>query len=334
MEGLLLEWSKLRPLLDNKKIISIYFGGGTPFLLGPHNIKRLLDLFTYDNTAEITLEANPENISREAMVSFFEAGINRVSIGIQTLDSALLNKIGRLHDADRAKQAVYDTLNGGINNISIDLMYDLPGQTLDSWIYTLDEALKLPIQHLSLYNLTIEPHTVFFKYRSDIEQQLPTEETSLQMLLEAEKRIEQSGLSRYEISAFARPEAHSRHNSGYWTGRPFLGLGPSAFSFWEGARYRNIAHLGRYLEKLKKEESPVDFSETLPSDEQKSELVALKLRFIAGIGENDPLLTPQIIKSLEQLTQEPEPLLCLHEGRYRLTNKGKLFYDRVASEII
>ncbi len=334
MEGLALEWERTKPLFANKNLVSLYFGGGTPFLLGPEKIASLIQTIAPPSDAEITLEANPENITPEAMKAFAAAGINRVSIGIQTLNPTLLGKLGRLHSPDTATRAVQDTFDAGISNISIDLMYDLPGQSLDTWVHTLQTAVRLPITHLSLYNLTIEPHTVFFKYRDELEKELPEQEESLKMLQAAEEIIEQSGLQRYEISAFAKPGHHSRHNSGYWTGRQFIGMGPSAFSYWNGERFRNIAHLGRYLEKLRSGVSPVDFSEKLGDEASARELIAIRLRLIQGIPETDPLLTAPLRAVLEPLTQRSTPFLEKVDGSYRLTKKGRLFYDELAAEII
>jgi oxygen-independent coproporphyrinogen-3 oxidase len=334
MEGLALEWEQTKPLFRDKNLVSLYFGGGTPFLLGPEKISALIQTFSPPSNAEITLEANPENITPESMKAFAAAGINRVSIGIQTLDPVLLGKLGRLHSPDTATRAVLNTFDAGISNISVDLMYDLPGQSLESWVHTLQEATRLPIKHLSLYNLTIEPHTVFFKYRHELEKELPGQETSLQMLLAAEEIIEQAGLQRYEISAFAQPGYHSKHNTGYWTGRSFIGMGPSAFSYWNGERFRNIAHLGRYLEKLRPGESAVDFSEQLDAEASVRELIAIRLRLIQGIPETDPLLISPLRTILDKLTLDHSPMLEKCSGSYRLTKKGRLFYDELASEII
>jgi len=168
MEGLLLEWQRQLPLLQNKNIVSIYFGGGTPSLLGPERVATILEWiqetcpFSLQHT-EITLEANPENVTLPLMQAYAAAGINRISLGIQTLSDSLLATLTRQHNAQRAIDAVWLTSQAGVKNISIDLMYDLPGQDLSSWEKTLSEAIKLPITHLSLYNLTLEPHTVFFK---------------------------------------------------------------------------------------------------------------------------------------------------------------------------
>lgn len=330
----MLEWQQVQPLFQGKNLVSVYFGGGTPFLFGPKRIKQILDLVSPAQDAEITLEVNPENATLEAMKEFAAAGINRVSLGIQTLDAPLLTRLGRLHSPITAKNGVYAIADAGIENISIDLMYDLPGQTLMSWENTLQEAVKLPIKHLSLYNLTIEPQTVFFKYRKEIEKEVPTEDVSLEMILRAESVLQEAGLMRYEISAFAHPGSYSRHNTGYWTGRPFIGLGPSAFSFWEGRRFRNIAHLSRYVDLLEKGESPVDFEEQLKSPERERELIAIQLRLNQGIDINNALIDPETKQILETLCQDNAGLLVRQDAYYRLTDKGRLFYDTVASEII
>ena len=167
LEGFNRELALYQAELKNKRIVSIYFGGGTPSLFGPHRIKQVIEwVRNYCEvlpSAEITLEANPENITQELMEAYAQAGINRASIGIQTLDPRLLNLLGRLHDPEIALQAIHTTYRSGIHNLSIDLMYDLPKQTVEHWEATLEKVQMLPIQHLSLYNLTIEPHTLFFQ---------------------------------------------------------------------------------------------------------------------------------------------------------------------------
>src|SRR5690606_28580781 len=156
----------------------------------------------------------------------------------------------------------------GINNITIDLMYDLPGQNLEQWQKTLNAATKLPITHLSLYNLTFEPHTVFYKFRETLQSKVPHPETSKEMYVNAINALEKCGLKQYEISAFAKSGYKSRHNSGYWKGHPFLGFGPSAFSYWDQKRFRNVANLSHYNRALNQNKDPVDFEELLSPDAQ------------------------------------------------------------------
>lgn len=342
LEGLRLEMAQWSSELKGKKLASIYFGGGTPSLLDPKEIQYLLEevqkYISFDpSQIEITLEANPETISYEKMRNFSKAGINRVSIGFQTLDNALLEKLGRTHKAQTSIDTIQITTEAGISNISIDLMYDIPGQTLSSWQHTLEQIAPLPITHLSLYNLTIEPNTVFFKYQESLKKILPDAECSADMYKTAVAVLKSCGLDQYEISAFARHGLYSQHNVGYWTGRPFLGFGPSAFSYWKNKRFRSMAHFARYLEALKKGVSPIDFSEELSPKEKRNELLAIALRLRSGVDctafeiEHGPLdpLTRLALKNLVN-----QGFLKQENQIFSLTDHGVLFYDTVAVEII
>lgn len=342
LEALQWEWEKYLPLVQGKTLSTIYFGGGTPSLFGPERLDQLLQLISkspiqLSQEIEITLEANPERIALPLMQEYAKAGVNRVSMGIQTLDADQLRLLGRLHGPETAKQAVYTVVEAGIGNLSIDLMYDLPKQTLQHWEQTLDQIKELPITHLSLYNLTIEPHTVFFKKQAQLTPFLPDPETSKQMYEKAIERLEAMGLLPYEISAFAKPGFYSRHNTGYWTGRPFLGLGPSAFSYWEGSRFRNVANLNQYYEALKEGRSAIDFEEKLEVEASRRELFVIRLRLRDGISLNE------FEKSYGQLEEETrdkikqfvdEGLLFFHEDRLRLTRQGMLCYDSIAAELV
>lgn len=342
IEGLELDLVRCAPLLAGKKLHSIYFGGGTPALLGAGPLAMLLDkvrtIIPFENQeVEITLEANPERISPSLMQAYSSAGVNRVSIGIQTLDDGLLGILGRTHRASAAIKAIEATASAGIPNISIDLMYDIPGQTLASWKHTLMQIANMPITHLSLYNLTIEPHTVFFKYRESLQKQLPDAECSAEMYQTARETFDSCGLKQYEISAFAKKDFYSRHNIGYWTGRPFLGFGPSAFSYWEGRRFRAVANLQRYVKALSNQLSPEDFSETLPPENRRRELLAIALRLLSGVDlvafeAAHGSLNADTHLSIQKLQQQG--LLVLNGNHLALTDRGLLFYDTVATEIV
>lgn len=341
-EALLLDISRWAPQLAHQQLASIYFGGGTPSLMSPDEIRLILDhvnkyLPVDPSTIEITLEANPETITYERMKAFASAGINRVSIGVQSLDDDLLIKLGRTHNAKTSINAILKTADAGIDNISIDLMYDIPCQTLSAWNRTLNAVVPLPISHLSLYNLTIEPHTVFFKYKESLRKQLPDAESSAQMYLMAQQMLESAGLKQYEISAFARNNAYSRHNVGYWTARPFIGFGPSAFSYLEGRRFRAVSNLNRYSEALQKGLPPEDFSEMLPPDARRRELLAIALRLKPGVdmsafesqnGSLDPLTKAMLHKLAA------DGLVAIDDEVVALTERGVLFYDTVATELI
>ncbi len=314
------------PQIQNKEIASLYFGGGTPTLF-PEGIEAILQ---QASAPEITVETNPEDVTPELMQKLHDLGVNRVSIGIQSLDNILLKHLGRTHTAQKAIAAVEMTRAAGINNITIDLMYELPHQTLETWKETIDQAIELPIAHLSLYNLTIEPHTAFQKKEKELRPHLPSEETCTAMLDYACNRFHEAGLIRYEISAFAREGKVSIHNTGYWTSRPFLGYGPSAFSYWEGKRFQNICHMNKYIKQLEEGTFPVDFEEELSPLLQLHEKIAIGLRLTGGISlRNLPLSTESLLKELAQ-----EGWIEYQENHAKLTEQGTLFYDTVAEMII
>lgn len=342
MEALEKEWRMRAPQLQGKNLASIYFGGGTPSLMGARYINLILQWIQneigYDcNTTEITLEVNPENITFQLMQEYAQAGINRVSIGIQTLSDSLLKKLERQHNAQKAIDAVWCTNEAGLHNISIDLMYDLPHQTLSIWEETLLKIVELPIKHLSLYNLTIEPHTSFFKQREQLQKIVPDPETSLQMYEMAQTMLSLKNLNQYEISAFSHPGFQSQHNTGYWTGRPFLGLGPSAFSYWEGQRFRNVANLNRYAQQLKEHLLPVDFEEKLDPQASIRELLAIRIRLMEGVDleafeKHYGRLESKTWQAIENLKKEG--YISQQAHIIRLTKQGILFYDTVATDLV
>jgi oxygen-independent coproporphyrinogen-3 oxidase len=325
-ESLALEWQQQKPLLEGKEITSIYFGGGTPSLF--NGIETVLAKIPRSEDCEITIEANPEESSLELFSHFRSIGINRLSLGVQSLDDRSLLTLERIHSAEKAKRAIFHAEKAGFKNVSIDLMYDLPGQTEESWRYTLDQLKDLPIHHLSLYNLTIEPHTSFHKRKVES----TGGELSLRFLTAALEKLEAIGLKRYEISAFAKPGHESRHNLGYWTARPFLGFGPSAFSYWNGERFRNIANLNRYAKLVKEGVSPVDFRERLPYPANVKELLAVELRLMNGVDTKKFDLPPETLEAIEQLKYLG--LITEHLTFLKLTDRGSLFYDSVAAELI
>jgi oxygen-independent coproporphyrinogen-3 oxidase len=329
-----LEWKQESFKLKNKRIVSIYFGGGTPTLFAPDGILKILTFIKEHQTideCEITIEANPENVDENLLYQLREMGINRLSLGVQSLDDRSLETLERTHSAKKAKEAIFCAKKCGFKNISIDLMYDLPSQTVASFRYTLDQLQDLPIQHLSLYNLTIEPHTAFYKRRKSLTFVSP--EISLQFLQMALTTLDNIGLKRYEISAFSKQGFSSYHNLGYWTARPFLGFGPSAFSYWEEERYRNVANLNKYAQALEEGESPVDFKEKLEFLDHVNELLAVHLRLVEGVDVNrfgKP--SDETMRSIQKLVEEG--FLTEETCQIRLSEKGMLFYDEVASRII
>lgn len=323
------EWKLRSPLLEKRRLESIYFGGGTPYLLDPDHVQEILGWINPSPEVEITLEANPEEITLAKTKAFKQVGINRLSIGMQSLDNTLLTTIGRKHTADQATQAVNIAHTAGIENISVDLMLDLPNQTLEQVKATCEKTVSLPITHLSLYNLVLEPPSLFFNKRKTIENQMPNDALSLAMLQTTCETLEEAGFKRYEISAFAKPGYRSRHNTGYWTGRPFLGLGPSAFSYWETVRFQNVCNLKKYTEALAQGRLPTDYRETLDPDARTRELLAIRLRMTDWLDLQDFKLTSSTLAQIKQ-----HKLIEKKGNNIRLTPQGLLFYDRVASDLI
>lgn len=335
MRALEKEWYQNKALIEGKKIVSIYFGGGTPILLPVKDFAKILqwvkDLQPNLQEVEITIEANPEDANEALFSSLIDLGINRLSLGVQSLEDPSLIQIGRSHSANKAKEAIFQAHRAGFQNISIDLMYDLPHQTKEEFSKTLNQIEDLPIQHLSLYNLTIEPKTAFARKKDSLN--LPKETVSLELLQLALTKLKEMGWERYEISAFCKENKRSLHNIGYWLARPFLGFGPSAFSYWNQERFQNIANLFQYAKKLEENQSPVDFREKLSSPRDEQELFVIALRLFDGVNpKNYPHLPKETFLLCKKWEQEG-CLICT-ENKIYLTEKGAYFYDAIASDLI
>lgn len=332
LAGLKAEIGHWQPVSRSMSPVSVYFGGGTPSLFGPERIAALLQQVGGAPT-EVTLEANPGDITPELMAAYRDAGINRVSIGVQSFDDNLLQHLGREHSAADAAEAVTIVRDAGIDNITIDLMYDVPHQTMDLWQQTLDTACSLPISHLSLYNLTIEPHTAFHKKRNALAQVLPDPDASAAMYKTAIRTLEAGGLQQYEISAFAKPGKRAIHNTGYWTGRPFLGFGPSAYSYWDGWRFRNTPNLRKYCRAVEAGTSAVDEQEKLLGEAHIRELLIVGIRLREGIELTAIGATSDtILRDLRSL--EKQELITINGQHATLTQRGILFYDTVAETLV
>ena len=330
------EWDRQRPILQNRIIDTIYFGGGTPSLC-PEAIILFLDWakkeWSISSNVEITAEANPEDITKELISLLAEAGVNRLSLGVQSLEEQALHTLERSHTPKSAQEALWIAYEK-IQNLSIDILYDIPH---DKDHLSLEKTLmaiqQLPIQHISIYNLTIEPHTSFYKRKISLPPPKKSKQ-SLQMILDYLKK---AGFVRYEISAFCKEGFCSRHNSKYWTGEEFLGFGPSAWSFLEGARFRNQPHILRYAKNLQEGLSPIEFSEKLEKTALFKEIFCLQLRMIQGIHKQtfskkfgDYLSGMRM--DLDQLIQDQ--LILETKTHIQLSHNGLLFHDTIAEKLI
>ncbi len=340
LNALAIEIDRWSELLLQRQIVSIYFGGGTPFLFGPDRIGTILNrlkIFCVQDPCESTIEANPETIHTDALQQYHDLGVNRLSIGAQSFSSEHLRALGRRHSREDILRAIDQSFACGFSNISLDLMYDLPGLSVASWEATVEEACSLPIHHLSLYNLTIEPPAAWFRKKACIEATMPSEGESLAMYQAAQAIASRYGFLQYEISAFAKPEKASRHNVGYWQGREFLGFGPSAFSFLGTKRFSNVCNLMAYCQAMEHGQTAVDSIDELPPERRLREMIAVGLRMnegvcLAALEHTWGAADPELLHTLRRL--EDVGLVTHSSARLALTERGRYVYDTVAAEIV
>ena len=234
-------------------VTSVFVGGGTPSILRSEEIVRIFDVlrntFNIEETAEISMEANPGTVTKEKLLDYRKAGINRLSFGLQSADNGELKALGRIHTYEEFLESYHMARACGFDNINVDLMSALPGQTVDSWLETLKKVAALEPEHISAYSLIIEEGTPFYElYGEDRgENLLPDEDSEREMYHQTKTVLKELGYERYEISNYAKPGFECRHNVGYWTNVPYLGLGLGASSYIDGCRFQNTSDLEEYL---------------------------------------------------------------------------------------
>lgn len=266
---------------------TLFIGGGTPTCLAGKELRRLMqivrDHFELKADAEITCEANPGSSNVEKYAALREAGVNRLSIGFQSLDDALLARLGRTHTAQEAVASFHAARAAGFDNINIDLMFALPGQDRATWRRTLEGTLALGPEHLSCYSLIVEEGTPFGDAFARGRLTLPSEDEELAMYEEAIALLSEAGYEHYEISNFARPGYSSRHNAIYWRVEPYLGLGPGAHGFIDGVRYSNVRLPAEYAQRLEAGDAPIAWSAPVSQDEAMDDVMIFGLRMLAGV---------------------------------------------------
>lgn len=326
--------------LSNKQLQSVYFGGGTPSLLEERDLQAVWEIiskiYTLSPTAEITLEANPDDLNLEKLKILYKLGINRLSIGIQSFYEHHLVFLHRSHNATQAEYSVKMAQDVGFDNISIDLIYAIPAPNHAIWEKDLTKALALQVSHISAYCLTIEPRTVFGK-RVARKQMPPIDDafarTQMQMLIDS---LTQAGFEQYEISNFARNRRYSIHNTNYWLGGEYLGIGPSAHSYnGRSSRQFNIANNKIYIAEITKGNIPATV-EKLSVQDQLNEYLLTSLRTQWG-AEKDKILAfyPQFFQQNERILQKyiEQGLLQVTTDRILLSTEGKFFADQIAADL-
>ncbi|HVD98182.1 MAG TPA: radical SAM family heme chaperone HemW [Cytophagaceae bacterium] len=325
--------------LSQKNISTIYFGGGTPSLLEAVQLKRIMNTiaqhFTIEKNAEITLEANPDDLDQASLRAFRESGINRLSIGIQSFDDEALRYMNRAHQAKQAEDSVRLAQQEGFDNISIDLIYGVPSPDHTIWQRDLDKALTLGVQHISSYCLTIEADTVFGKRKEKGSLAPENEEYNAQQFELLVHTLEKNGYEQYEVSNFSKPGFISRHNSNYWHSEFYLGVGPGAHSFDGKSRQYNLENNPRYI--LAIEQGMLPFSkEDLDQKTRANEYIMTRLRTKWGIDvqvlENQFGIPFETIREIVKKYREMD-FLQQDKTTLKLTKKGLLFADKITEDL-
>ena len=309
------KWAPCDP--ENYEVVSAFFGGGTPSILKPDQIRRIMtalkEVFCWNSDAEVTIEANPGTVDEEKLRNYLDCGINRISFGLQSADNEELRKLGRIHTWEEFLDSFHQARIAGFTNINVDLMSALPGQTVDSWRKTLEKVLELKPEHISAYSLIIEEGTPFYEKYEDHSELLPPEEEERQMYHDTKKILHEHGYERYEISNYARAGYACRHNLGYWERKEYKGFGLGSASLLENRRYTNTCELKQYLQgRIRGTE------EELSEQDIREETFFLGLRKMEGIDPGP--YRAHYEKLLEKL--QMQQLLEEKNGRISLTEYG------------
>ncbi|MBP3631158.1 MAG: radical SAM family heme chaperone HemW [Clostridia bacterium] len=341
----LLEEIKMRGKTYNARyeVQTIYIGGGTPSSLELGKIKAIMNTiykhFTVKNDAEITIEVNPNTLTKEKIEEYLGEGINRFSIGVQAVQGRLLNIIGRTHSYQDFRHAVLMLKDAGVTNISADLMIGLPTQTIDDVKESIKMLASLEIKHISAYILSIEEGTRFHKLMEANLLELPDENDTIQMYNTVVNELDKRGFQRYEFSNFAQIGFRSKHNTVYWDRKPYLGLGVSAHSFVDGYRMANTDDVHEYISHITQNEIPLSDKDKLTETDAKEETIMLSLRLAEGID----LLRYEQEFGVSLLAEKNEVITSLIKNKFividknnrlRATNQGFLVMDKIISMLV
>lgn len=330
------DFARLGTSLSPSSTSTVYFGGGTPSSLSLCDIERIVGALesTFNGTpSEVTLEMNPDDVTKDYIKAVRQMGINRISMGIQTFDDSRLQFIRRRHNASQAEKAVMTIREEGIHNVSIDLMFGFPNQTMDEWVTDIEKAIALHPTHISAYCLMYEEGTPLFRMLQKGEINQIDDETSLAMYTELINRLTANGYEHYEISNFAMPGYRSVHNSSYWHDTPYLGFGAAAHSYNKDTRSWNIPDLKKYIESIESGVLPSE-SEVIDADTHYNDLITTALRTREGLNLDD---LPQKYREYALVNARKsisEHLLEATDSHIRLTREGLFVSDMVMSELI
>lgn len=326
--------------LGNQPIETIYFGGGTPSLLSANELQVLLgdivDQFDVSSKAEITIEANPDDLNPQRVKELRQTLINRFSIGIQSFFEEDLRWMNRAHSAIEAQSSIKRVQDAGFENITADLIYGYPLLSNPKWEHNIQELIQLNIPHISSYSMTVEPATALSTFIKKGEQKAMDEGQSAAQFLILMEQLKEAGFEHYEISNFAKPGSYSKHNSNYWEGISYLGIGPSAHSFNGESRQWNISNNAKYIDQIQNGKIPSEI-EVLTKENRINEYIMTSLRTSKGMDLNKIIdefgsdYANEIRNNLEPLIEKN--WILMHDQLITLTSDGKLFADHIASEL-
>jgi oxygen-independent coproporphyrinogen-3 oxidase len=326
--------------VGTKEISTLYFGGGTPSLLNYSDIISIISKikthFVLTQDIEITLEANPDDLDKEKIAELKAAGINRLSIGVQSFFDEDLLLMNRSHTSEQAITAICEAKKAGFNNISIDLIYGLPNLTIERWKNNLQKAFELDVPHLSSYSLTVEKRTALYNFVQKKKIILPDESLVIEQFGLLMEEAKKNGFIHYEISNFCKDGMYSKHNSSYWKNEYYLGIGPSAHSYNGSSRQWNISSNALYIDKIKNRDTWFE-KEELSEEDRFNEYVMTRLRTIWGI-DMDFVKSNFGEDTFKLLLQQSQPYIASghlqhEEENVFLTQKGKLLADKIAAEL-
>jgi oxygen-independent coproporphyrinogen III oxidase len=338
--------SRRRTLDEPTSAFTLYFGGGTPSLMAPELVGRVVEeaakRFGLEGDAEVTLEANPGTLTLDRLAGYRAAGVNRLSLGIQSFEDRLLERLGRVHTVQEARDGYEAARRAGFDNISIDLMHSLPGQSLPQWRAALQEAIALAPEHVSAYALSVEEGTPFSLLHDAGELPLPTEEEGAAMFELTSELLSAAGYHHYEISNYCKPGRFSRHNNAYWSRDSYLGFGAGAHSFLNpdglGVRWNNVCELRSYAEKVQGGSLPEEDVEHLSLEEAVSECFFLGLRMLDGLDlaslESRYGKEPLAHHLAEVARLEASGLLIREGNRVRLAPRAIILANSVFSRFV
>ena len=319
---------------------TVYFGGGTPSFFGPEGMAAILTAirksFDVSPTAEITFEANPDSVSKHLLRRLRSEGFNRVSLGIQCDDDEILEKIGRPHNYRQAVEAYQLIRKKGFRNVSVDLMYGLPGQSLDAWLQTLENVLKLKPEHISCYGLKVEEGTPLYEVQEYAN--LADDDTQADMYLSAIRILREHGYRQYEISNFCRKGHVSRHNLKYWNGEEYLGFGPDAASDFGGRRFTAVRDIHSYIDGILEGGMVLREMQEVPSRDRAGEYLMMRLRTSMGIVpeeyERKFLLPFAPLEAVLETFRQRNLAVRSYDGRWHLTPQGFLLSNSIISDLL